>query len=216
MSCKGIFAIIVLLWFKASLSIGGQNLLEYWIVGFWIGVKFNQISIIDNELFMAKFGVEEVREAVWSCGSSKCQGPDSFNFNFIKSFWETIQGDVLRFLDEFHRYGVFPKGCNSSFITLIPKVEVANKLGDYRSISLVECMYKSVAKVLSFRLMKVSSGMVDKIQSAFLSGRSLLHSVLVANEVVEEAERSGKNCLLFKVDFEKAYDSVSWSFLFYM
>ena len=77
-------------------------------------------------------------------------------------------------------------------------------------------MYKSVAKVLSFRLMKVSSGMVDKIQSAFLSGRSLLHSVLVANEVVEEAERSGKNCLLFKVDFEKAYDSVSWSFLFYM
>ena len=49
-----------------------------------------------------------------------------------------------------------------------------------------------------------------------LSGRSLLHSVLVANEVVEEAERSGKNCLLFKVDFEKAYDSVSWSFLFYM
>ena len=40
--------------------------------------------------------------------------------------------------------------------------------------------------------------------------------MLVANEVVEEAKRKQKPCLVFKVDYEKAYDSVSWNFLFYM
>ena len=53
-------------------------------------------------------------------------------------------------------------------------------------------------------------------QSAFIEGRHLLQSVLIANEVVEEAKRSKKPCLVFKVDYEKAYDSVSWDFLVYM
>jgi hypothetical protein len=40
--------------------------------------------------------------------------------------------------------------------------------------------------------------------------------VVVVNEVVELAKKSNKDCLIFKVDFEKAYDSVYWGFLDYM
>ena len=58
--------------------------------------------------------------------------------------------------------------------------------------------------------------LIDERQSAFVKGRQLLHGVFIANEVVEEARRLKKSCLVFKVDFEKAYDSVSWQFLFYM
>jgi len=58
--------------------------------------------------------------------------------------------------------------------------------------------------------------LIDERQTTFVKGRQVLHGVLVANEVVEEARRSKRPCLVFKVDFEKAYDSVSWQFLFYM
>ena len=44
----------------------------------------------------------------------------------------------------------------------------------------------------------------------------MLHSVLIANEVVDEAKRGHKSCMVFKVNYEKAYDSVSWEFLIYM
>lgn len=44
----------------------------------------------------------------------------------------------------------------------------------------------------------------------------MVHSALIANEVVEEAKRLKKMCLIFKVDHEKAYDSVSLEFLIYM
>jgi len=40
-----------------------------------------------------------------------------------------------------------------------------------------------------------------------------LDGILVANEVVDEAHRFQKEMLLFKVDFEKAYDSVDLSYL---
>jgi hypothetical protein len=38
----------------------------------------------------------------------------------------------------------------------------------------------------------------------------------VLNEVVDFAKRSKNECLILKVDFEKAYDLVSWDFLDYM
>jgi hypothetical protein len=44
----------------------------------------------------------------------------------------------------------------------------------------------------------------------------LVDGVLVVNEMVVLAKKSGRGCLIFKVDFEKAYDSVEWSFLDYM
>jgi hypothetical protein len=36
------------------------------------------------------------------------------------------------------------------------------------------------------------------------------------NEVVDLAKRTGQSCMIFKVDFEKAYDSVEWSYVNYM
>ncbi|XP_045830878.1 uncharacterized protein LOC123922177 [Trifolium pratense] len=47
-------------------------------------------------------------------------------------------------------------------------------------------------------------------QTAFVKGRQILDGILIANEVVDEARKSKKELLLFKVDFEKAYDSVDW------
>jgi len=103
----------------------------------------------------------------------------------------------------------FPKGLNSSFIALIPKLKDPQHISDFRPISLIGCVYKVIAKILSNRLSKVRNHLIDERQSAFVKGRQLFHGVLIANEVVEEARRSKRSCLVFKVDFEKAYDSVS-------
>ncbi|MCH80366.1 LINE-1 reverse transcriptase like, partial [Trifolium medium] len=46
-----------------------------------------------------------------------------------------------------------------------------------------------------------------------LIGRQILDGVVVLNEVIDLAKRRKDNCLLFKVDFERAYDTVSWNYL---
>ncbi|XP_057432119.1 uncharacterized protein LOC130724866 [Lotus japonicus] len=53
-------------------------------------------------------------------------------------------------------------------------------------------------------------------QSAFLEGHSMLDSIVVVNELIHDAQSRKKGTLIFKADFEKAYDSVRWDLLFYM
>ncbi|MCH83014.1 LINE-1 reverse transcriptase like [Trifolium medium] len=74
-------------------------------------------------------------------------------------------------------------------------------------------MYKVLSKVLAGRLKKVMHSLISKVQTAFVQGRQILDGVLIANEVIDEAKRLNRETLLFKVDFEKAYDSVEWDFM---
>lgn len=43
-----------------------------------------------------------------------------------------------------------------------------------------------------------------------------MDGVLVVNELMDYAKKAKQECHIFKVDFEKAYDSVDWGFLEYM
>jgi len=74
-------------------------------------------------------------------------------------------------------------------------------------------MYKVLAKILANRLSAVIGSVVSDCQSAFVKGKQILDSILVANEVVDDARRLKKEMLLFKVDFEKAYDSMDFIYL---
>ncbi|XP_071713115.1 uncharacterized protein [Rutidosis leptorrhynchoides] len=64
---------------------------------------------------------EEILEAINGCGNNKAPGPDGFNFRFFKKFWDVIKGDVFNAISWFWSNGEFSRGCNASFVTLIPK-----------------------------------------------------------------------------------------------
>jgi len=179
-------------------------------------VEFKVLPLEISLSMIVAFSEEELREAVWMCEGSKSPGPDGFNFNFIKKYWDVLKQDILAAALCFQESGQFPKGCNASFITLVPKVRDPVTLDQYRPISLVGALYKVIFKALSLRIKKVLPMVIDEFQSAYLEGRGMLDSVLVANENVEELRRKGMSGLCLKVDYEKAYDSVRWNFLYDM
>ncbi|XP_019432892.1 PREDICTED: uncharacterized protein LOC109339825 [Lupinus angustifolius] len=180
-------------------------------------IDFKRISKEDNCFLTAKIEEAEINEVVWSCEGNKSPGPDGYNFTFIKKFWDCLKTDIFAMVDDFFCSGNLARGCNASFIVLIPKTSCPQGLGEYRPISLVGCVHKTISKILVGRLKKVICSVIPECQTVFIKGRNIMDGVVIANEIIDQARKiKGGDCFIFKVDFEKAYDSVNWSFLLYM
>ena len=114
--------------------------------------------------------------------------------------------------EDFYESGMFVRSLNSIFIVLIPKKGVAEDFRDFRPISLVGSLHKLIAKVLANKLKKIMGRLVNKAQNAFVEGRQIPDAPLIANEVLDSMLRKGEKGILCKLDIEKAYDQINWSF----
>jgi hypothetical protein len=102
---------------------------------------------------------------------------------------------------------------NFGIITLIPKKDNANKICDYRPICLLNVLFKIITKVLTNRIGLVADRIVSPSQTAFMHGRNILEGVIIIHESIHELQKKMLDGVIIKLDFEKAYDKVKWSFL---
>jgi len=75
-----------------------------------------------------------------------------------------MKSDIVVAVALFQKTGHIPKGCNASFIPLMPKVKDPSKLEQYIPISLVGALYKIISKVLSSRIKSVLPSSIDECQ----------------------------------------------------
>lgn len=80
--------------------------------------------------------------------------------------------------------GKLTKSTNSSFISVVPKVENLPSLADFRPISLIVRIYKILSNVFKFRLKNCITKVTGEVQSTFVGGRIIQDVKLIANEVI--------------------------------
>ncbi|KAK3205182.1 hypothetical protein Dsin_019228 [Dipteronia sinensis] len=152
-------------------------------------------------------------------------GPTSFRFfncwldnknkmEDMKSGWKSCfkRGSG----QEDYRLSLIIKELNVTFIALIPKIKSQVSMGDFRPISLVRAMYKIIAKILANWLKRVMNSVIGESQMAFLKGRQITDSFVIADEIIGKWKKVRQCGLVIKLDFEKACDSVDHWFLDFM
>ena len=102
---------------------------------------------------------------------------------------------------------------NKSHLFLLPKRQGADRVEDFRPISLSNSIYLIIAKVLANKLQEVIGELVGPFQSAFIPGRQLVDGTVVAREIVAAWRQKGTKGFIWEVDFAKAYGSLDWAFL---
>lgn len=133
------------------------------------------------------------------------------NFTFV--FFDILGNDLLQVFVECrmgrHMYEAF----NSTFIALIPKSDDPQTFNDFRPISLYNCIYKIIAKVIANRLKPILSEFISPEQFAFLEHRQIHEAVGTAQEVLHSIKIKRLKGMILKIELAKAFDRTSWFYL---
>ncbi|XP_056689712.1 uncharacterized protein [Spinacia oleracea] len=186
------------------------------LTGVDVGVvrKGKQLSVADAEMLVEPISDAEIDAAIKGIDTSKALGLDGFNSLFFLKVWGIVKADVYEAVKEFFRTGVMLKQVNNTSVTLVPKIQNASCVKDFRPIACCSVVYKIISKILTARMQSVIGKVVSCAQSGFIPSKAISDNILLACELVKCYSRKyvSPRCMI-KVDLKKAYDSLEWPFL---
>ena len=167
-----------------------------------------QVSDLENEYLTDTFTQEEVRVAIFQMEHNKAPGPDGFPSEFYQVFWNLIKDDLMALFTDFHQ-GSLPLNClNFGNIILLPKKTEAKVIQQYRPICLLNVSFKIFTKVATNSLSTIAQKIIRPTHTAFLPGRNIMEGAVILHETLHELHTKKQDGVIFKIDFEKAYDKV--------
>lgn len=96
---------------------------------------------------------------------------DGWPVEFYLTFFELLEQDLLHVVKESKTYGCMYDTFNSTFNALIPKSDMPQSFNDYRTISLCNCIYKIISKIIAIHLKPILSHHISLEQFSFLDNQ---------------------------------------------
>ena len=168
----------------------------------------------DSELLEGQITYTEAAAALKNMKNFKSPGPDGFTVEFFKFFFIDIGPFLVRSVNEGFLEGQLSISQRQGSITCIPKEGKPKRfIKNWRPISLLNTAYKIASACIANRLKHVLPNVINECQRGFMKGRYIGENIRLIYDTIVYTENEDIPGMLFTVDFEKAFDSVSWSFL---
>ena len=137
-----------------------------------------------NAELLQPLTMKEVTEAMKQLPGGKSPGLDSIPAEFYQEMWEDIEVDIFNFVSESMQQCFLVDELNISKIALLPKSEDRVRIQNYRPISLLNTLYKIVAKVYANRMKPLLHNWILPSQTGFVPNRCILDNVFLAFEAI--------------------------------
>ena len=173
------------------------------------------ITNADNSVLCKIPELDEIKHIVFEMQSLKAPGPDGFPPLFYKKYWHIVGSNVIKAVQYFFTTGYMLKDINSSLIVLILKIPNPTTTNHFRPISLCNVVYKAISKILVGRIRPLLDQLISPSQSAFVLGRWIAENQVLVKELMHSfnTRKVKEGFIAVKVDLQKAYDRINWSFL---
>lgn len=157
---------------------------------------------------MSPFTADDVLSTFKKMALNKSPGPDGFTPEFFIKTWSIVGEDVCNVILSFFTDLKLHRCINSSAIAIIPKVRNPSHMSHYRPISCCNVLYKCISKLMASRLKRLLPDLIFPCQSAFISQRSIVDNIMLAQALSRDYHRSsGPPKCSIKLDIHKAFDS---------
>lgn len=132
---------------------------------------------------------------------------------FYLAFLELLGKDLLAVIEESRITGHIHPPMNFTFIALIPKSDSPSSFNDFRPISLCNCLYKIISKIIANHIQPILSTHISQDQFAFLQHRHIQDAIGIAQEALHSIKLENLMGISLKIDLSKAFDKVTWLYL---
>jgi hypothetical protein len=157
----------------------------------------------------------EILNSIKNMANGRTPGPDGLPADFYKFFWINIKALLRDSIIHAMEKGQLSIEQKRGIITLLPK---KNKnrlyLKNWRPISLLNTDYKIIAKILATRLQSILPSIIDTDQCGYIQGCYIGQNIHILEDVTFFTSKENIPGILLSIDFEKAFDSLNWHFLF--
>ena len=158
---------------------------------------------------------EELLYSLKNLKNNKSPGSDGFTAEFLKFFWKDLGTFILRSLNNSFQKGELSQTQKEGLITCIPKGEKDKQyLKNWRPISLLNVTYKLASACIANRIKTVLPKLINEDQTGFIKGRYIGENIRNLYDLFYYTEKHNIPGLLLLIDFEKAFDSVAWTFIY--
>ena len=157
---------------------------------------------------------EEIQKLIFKLNPNKAPRPDGLTSDFDKSL--SILGiEVVSAIAHFFHYFFMPASTNSTILALVPKRPGASSISDFRPTSCLNTLYKVIDRLLVRRIKPILPELIVPNQTAFVKRKTIMENTVLAGEIVNGYHRkTSPKRITIKVDIAKAFDTLSWEFLF--
>ena len=176
---------------------------------------FPTLEPADIELLQGDITFQELASVLKEMKNNKSPGPDGFTTEFYKFFFRDIGVFYLRSINEGLRVGKLSSTQYQGVITCLPKDGKPKQfIKNWRPISLLNISYKLLSSCIASRIQKVLPKIIHPCQKGFIKGRYIGENLRQLYDILAYTQTNNIPGLILAIDFEKAFDSVSWKCIY--
>uniref|UniRef100_A0A803K7H0 Reverse transcriptase domain-containing protein n=1 Tax=Xenopus tropicalis TaxID=8364 RepID=A0A803K7H0_XENTR len=170
----------------------------------------NERSLLNNPITE-----EEVITAIKTLKSSSSPGPDGLPASYYKKFKEFLTPHLTTLFNDMMQGHSLPTDMLQANLSLLPKPNKdTTNIQNYRPISVLNVDIKLFSKILGSRLNKLMPKLIHPDQSGFILGRQTTDAIRRLLNIIADTNTSKSPILVLMLDVYKAFDSVTWPYLF--
>ena len=172
------------------------------------------LTDIESSSLEGEITADEISKVLRNMKNNKSPGSDGFTVEFFKFFFKDFKHFIKRSINEGYNKGTFSVTQRQVIITCLPKGDKPRQfLKIWRPITLLNVIYKIASGCIAQRIKSVLPKLISSDQTGFLSNRYIGENTRLIYDLMNYVEEENIPGLLLIVDFEKAFDSMSWEFI---
>ena len=180
-----------------------------------INEKIPKLSNLNRARCDNEINLIELETSLNAMKTDKTPGNDGLTVEFYRQFWQTIKHSLLNSFQYSQNHGLLSTSQRQAVLSLLEKKGKSRFLiRNWRPISLLNVDYKILTKCLAERMKTVMPDIIHHNQTGFIKGRNISEGIRAILDILTDTSSRNIGGLIMTIDFEKAFDSVDFQFLF--